>query len=151
MLEGNPAPNHYYPKMDPVLKKAPQPSFKRRTHFGRPDNVTPSPNKYTLQTGYPKPCKKSPCGSIKPRFQQKSEGNPAPNIYHVPSTAKYKYGKTAAITMTPIREPVIKADSVPPPNLYSSQAGVQCSIKSPLFGQKSSYKRAVYMTVEDFI
>lgn len=81
------------------------------------------------------------------RFPYKSEGNPAPNAYCVPSVDAYKYGRAAGTTMTPWRPPV-RGDFPPPPNAYYPKVAT----KGPAvtFGQKSSRKRCVFRTAGDF-
>lgn len=90
--------------------------------------------------------------TVHSRFPNTSELVPAPNSYNLPSIAKYKFKRAPLATITPIRKPDITDDPVPPPNYYKipKHGKLKCSIKSPSFGQKPSYKQITYIIAEDF-
>lgn len=57
----------------------------------------------------------------------------------------YKYGRAPKVSMMPRRQP-LKDNFTPPPNSYHLPTA-KSSAKT--FGQQPSYKRLVYVTVED--
>lgn len=79
------------------------------------------------------------------RLQCISEGVPAPNTYHLTPMDVYKYERAPKASMMPRRLP-IKEDFIPSPNTYQLPTNKG---PSKTFGQRPSYKRLVYVTVED--
>lgn len=76
------------------------------------------------------------------RFRQNLEGVPAPNMYSLPPTDAYKYGRAPNATLSSGRP--LRREYTPAPNMYHI---TRTKVGGKSFGQRT--KQVVYLTVQD--